>query len=356
MADRLQWKVDYTPISIFYSDSSQADERRYSRIVIESPDMMLSVGGPDGEDYIQRDREYRVLQVTDGPDPIPLTAKLLEGTIDEAKALSISQPKVSADHRYEPEYLAESRDLSEGLSILLVIQGEYGTRILDRLKGSSPPSWRLESITIPDELPEIIDDPSPFLPSDIPSADLVLFLSESPQAPQLIPEVVKSSEAVALIAPVDRTEWMPPGQVTQVKRTMVRWKVDTAFPRPFCSLEPIGSKAIDLFAERFGRPSLEIHTDDGKTVSRVVIRRGAPCGCTDFVATNLEGVSFEEAVEKAGLLHHHYPCLASMDREDDIDDTLMHLSGLILKREVDERLKPHHKKKVSYLDPKQFKR
>jgi hypothetical protein len=281
--------------------------------------------------------------------------------LEEAALEFESRPSIDRNpqERANPERIEYSvlpRDLGEAMILLVVVQGEYGRRILDWLKKVSPPTWTIEWIELTDEIPEVVDDPKPFLPDEISKADLVLFLSEGNNTPQLVPDIVKESEAIALIAPVDRTEWMPPGQITQIKRIMLRWGVETSFPRPFCSLEPIGSEAIDMFAEVFGKPEFEITTIDGRTVSEMRVRRGAPCGCTAFVAKNIAGAKIDEAVEKAGLLHHHYPCLASMDREPDLDDTLMHYSGLILKRDVEEEVGKYLNKGRSFIDPRQFKR
>jgi hypothetical protein len=67
------------------------------------------------------------------------------------------------------------------------------------------------------------------------------------------------------------------------------------------------------------------------------------------VAERLVGVSADQAEEKAGLLHHHYPCLASMGIDADYGDTLMHVSGNILKDQVGEQVKPF--KKTTYIAP-----
>ncbi|MBC7224801.1 MAG: hypothetical protein H5T59_11105, partial [Anaerolineae bacterium] len=75
----------------------------------------------------------------------------------------------------------------------------------------------------------------------------------------------------------------------------------------------------------------------------------AVCGCARYVARGLVGVSADDAEEKAGLLHHHYPCLASMGKDADFGDTLMHVSGNLLKDNVGEQVKAH--KRVSYFVP-----
>jgi hypothetical protein len=67
------------------------------------------------------------------------------------------------------------------------------------------------------------------------------------------------------------------------------------------------------------------------------------------VAERLVGVSADEAVEKAGLLHHHYPCLAAMGKDSDFGDTLMHVSGNVMKDKVSEQVKPYQR--TQYIAP-----
>lgn len=356
LARALDGRLNYTPITVSFTGSSR-EERRYDSVSIDLRDGRLTFHDPKDSTQLFSESSYEAVMIHPDCESSHSAAGMLEEAVMEFE----SRPPVSRNpegrsNLEKIEYSARPRDLNGRLVVLVVIQGEYGRRILDWMKKISPPIWSIEWIELKEAIPEVVDEPRSLLPDDIPKADLVLFLSEMSYSPQLIPDIVKGSGAIALIAPADRSEWMPPGQITQIKRTMLRWGVETSFPRPFCSLEPMGSEAIDMFAEVFGRPEFEIMTDDGKIVSEMRIKRGAPCGCTAFVAENIVGEKLDQAVERAGLLHHHYPCLASMDREPDIDDTLMHLSGLILKRDVDEEVGKYLKKERSYIDPRQFKR
>jgi hypothetical protein len=91
---------------------------------------------------------------------------------------------------------------------------------------------------------------------------------------------------------------------------------------------------------------------DPKTrqITAVEVKRDAVCGCARFVAEGLIGISVDDAEEKAGLLHHHYPCLASMQKLLDFNhDTLMHASGHVLRDNVGEQVKPF--KNVRYFRP-----
>lgn len=355
LARRLDGRIEYTPITVSFIGSTK-EERRYDSVSLGLREDRIRIHDPGDSTQLLSEMDYEAVLIHPDCDASQIVAGLLEEAGLEFESRSIDRnPKERASPE-RIEYSVLPRELGEGMALLIVIQGEYGRRILDWLKKASPPTWTIEWIELTDEIPEVVDDPRPLLPDEIPRADLVLFLSEGNSTSQLVPDVVKESEAIALIAPVDRTEWMPPGQITQIRRTMLRWGVETSFPRPFCSLEPIGSEAIDLFADVFGKPEFEITTIDGRAVSKMIVRRGAPCGCTAFVAENIAGSKIDEAVEKAGLLHHHYPCLASMDRERDLDDTLMHFSGLILKRDVEEEVGKYLKNKRSFIDPRQFKR
>jgi hypothetical protein len=49
------------------------------------------------------------------------------------------------------------------------------------------------------------------------------------------------------------------------------------------------------------------------------------------------------------LLHHHYPCLASMGKDVDFGDTLMHVSGNVLKDNVAAQVKAY--KRNQYIEP-----
>jgi hypothetical protein len=53
------------------------------------------------------------------------------------------------------------------------------------------------------------------------------------------------------------------------------------------------------------------------------------------------GQAVADAEQEAGMLHHHYPCLASMNQDTDYRDTLMHVSGNIVREAVRVEIGPH---------------
>ena len=98
------------------------------------------------------------------------------------------------------------------------------------------------------------------------------------------------------------------------------------------------------------RPAFDIQVDpETRVITAAVARRDAACGCAAYTAERLVGLSADEAEQEGGMLHHHYPCLASMGIDSDFDDTLMHVSGNIMRDEIAEQVKPF--KRVDYIAP-----
>jgi hypothetical protein len=200
-------------------------------------------------------------------------------------------------------------------------------------------------------LPLVIDDPSDFLPPTFPPADLILALGKVPGLSQLIPDIAAACGAQAVIAPIDRNESLPPGLANQLRGWLQEKGLAVAFPKPFCSLtetsvnalrirEKYDHPVIGAFSAAFGKPTFEFQVED-RTIVSADVKRDSACGCAAYVAENLVGSPVAEALEKAGMLHHHYPCLASMNQDADYSDTLMHVSGNILKDAIKAELEPY---------------
>jgi hypothetical protein len=226
------------------------------------------------------------------------------------------------------------------MRILVAIQGHYGQRIADNIRNCGPAGWKVFSFTFRQDLPTIIDDADEFLPKELPAADLLISLGEHPGVAQMIPDIVKKSGAEAVIAPADNRTWLPPGLAKQVKRKLESMGVDMVYPVPFCTLSEKDSQNpfILEFAKYFGKPEFDIELD-GDKVKRVAVGRGSPCGCSPYVADGLVGIWERDAVEKAGLLHHQYPCLSTMVMDQEFEDTLMHRAGLMTKLATEKAIK-----------------
>jgi hypothetical protein len=248
----------------------------------------------------------------------------------------------------------DSNDENKGFHafhLLTLTQGEWGERIADHIKETAPDHWVVSNWKAPRILPPIIDYPEDFLPESFPQASVVLALGDTSGLAQLVPDVAAMSGAKAVIAPIDNNESLPPGLARQLKQWLENMDVESVFPKPFCSLTEttynhkplVTTYDIELvreFARYYGRPEFTIAVEDGR-ITDAQITRDAACGCARSVAVGLVGIEVDDAVEKTGMLHHHFPCLASMNQDADYHDTLMHVSGHILQDSVKEQIKEH---------------
>ncbi|MEN8098424.1 MAG: DUF166 family protein [Chloroflexota bacterium] len=240
------------------------------------------------------------------------------------------------------------------MRILTIITGDYGRRHVDNIRAHGPKEWSIDTWEAPTLLPLIVDYPEEFVPESLQPADLLLSFAEHKGVAELLPEVAKITGAQAVIASVDSESWLPRGLARQLRGWLEDMGVASATPKPLCSLDtgeysvtrreklPVNHPFIVEFARYFGKPELDIQVDETtNTVSKAQVKRDAVCGCARYTAEKLVGVSVDEAVEKAGLLHHHYPCLASMVKDTDFNDTLMHVSGNLLKDDVLRQVRDH---------------
>mgnify|MGYP005853294575 CR=1 FL=1 len=248
------------------------------------------------------------------------------------------------------------------MRILCLYSGEYGLRHIVNLRQHGPSSWSIETWQTPAVIPLIVDYPEDYLPATFPEVDLILSFAEHPGVAQLIPDIARIAKAKAVIAAIDNETWLPRGLARQLRGWLEEMDVACATPKPLCTLTEtqysLGRREhiryhnplIAEFASHFGKPKFEIDIDPSThSIIQVKVQRDAVCGCARYVAQGLTGASINEAEEKAGLLHHHFPCLASMGIDRDWGDTLMHISGNILRDEVGEKTKAY--KQVGYITP-----
>lgn len=241
---------------------------------------------------------------------------------------------------------------SHSVRILAVVQGTYGRRIAANIEAHRPAAWTVHSCSLPLVLPPVIDYPEEYLPAALPAADLLIALGEHPGVAELLPDMARLCGARAALVPIDNSAWLPPGLARQLAGWLSDLGVPAAFPSPFCSLTETHYNAwrrqvaydiplVAEFARRFGRADFRVGVDDSsRAVATVEVLRDTPCGCAAHVAAGLAGSGVEEAEQAAGLLHHHYPCLAAMAIDPVYNDTLMHVSGRLLKEEVARKVKP----------------
>ncbi len=249
---------------------------------------------------------------------------------------------------------------NSNLRVLAVTQAQWGERIADNISRHCPSNWTVHRWAAPKVLPQIVDDPDDYLPAVFPQVDLVLALGDTPGVAALIPDIAQRSGARAVIAPIDRNESLPPGLANQLRGWLADLGVAAVFPKPFCSLTettynqpPIVVRyeqpLVAAFARVFGQPAFQITVDAERRLDQITVLRDSACGCGRHVAAGLAGCPVDEAEHTAGLRHHHYPCLASMNQDADYQDTLMHVSGHLVRQAVKAEIA--EQVEVNYIRP-----
>lgn len=248
------------------------------------------------------------------------------------------------------------------MRILAVYTGDYGIRHLNNIRLHAPDGWTIFDWRAPTNFPIVIDDPIDFIPSGLPPADLLLSFAEHKGVIELLPDLARLSGANAVLAPVDSEAWLPRGLARQLHGWLEDIGVACATPKPLCSLtetdylisrrerRQYSNANISEFARYFGQPKIVLTIDPQSIqITDVQVLRDAVCGCARYVAEKLIGLSADEAEYAGGMAHHHYPCLASMGIDTDFGDTLMHISGNLLKDDIAEQVKPY--KHIQYIAP-----
>jgi thymidylate synthase len=246
--------------------------------------------------------------------------------------------------------------------ITAIISGEYGNRHVANIRAHGPAAWSVATWQAPAVLPPVIDYPEDYIPASFEPADLILSFAENRGVAELIPEIAGLCGARSVLAPVDNESWLPRGLARQLRGWLNDIGVFCATPKPLCSLTETDyllarrdrvryeDPLIAEFARFFGRPEVRVAVDpDSRLITGVDVVRDAVCGCARYAAERLIGVSADDAEQESGMLHHHFPCLASMGIDPDFSDTLMHVSGYILRDEVGRHVKPY--KQVQYVRP-----
>jgi hypothetical protein len=180
--------------------------------------------------------------------------------------------------------------------------------------------------------PSMIENPQEYIDNlNLAQCDLLLIVAVHHDLLASADIMVKATGARAVIAPIEDPTWIPPGLRSQVKESLDDLGIESAFPKPFCTLEPGSGKVINEFIAKYriGRP---IHYADvnGDVISEIGPLRSAPCGCTWYVSQKVRGKSIsntDELFDVIAKAHHSYPCTASMAKDREVGDALLHVAG-----------------------------
>lgn len=215
-------------------------------------------------------------------------------------------------------------------SIGVIKRGKYGERLVETIRRHS--SLDVVAAEIPANLPGFIDEPDEYFSSlnidpEVFNTDILITYSLHPDlTPEIVQEAAKHG-VKSVIVPGG----MQKAPVSELKQIASEYGIHVEVDEICCT---IGESPENLaFTSRFGIPQFEVSVSDGK-ISDVRVTKGAPCGSTWYMATNIIGTAVEDAPPRAGLLIQQYPCRAVRGQEGGI-----HKSAEIHKKTMEEALK-----------------
>ena len=222
-----------------------------------------------------------------------------------------------------------------------------------------------------ENVPDFIEDPEEYLPKSLPQVDFVLVVGIHQDLLSGLPDYLKDKNIKAIIIPVENPKWVQPGLQVQVLEAFESYGIQAAFPKPFCAL----SKELDEYNKvgfnitkersyiiefidhyKIGVPIVSfLLSEDGKSIEDTCVLQCAPCGSSYFVLQQLKAkyidddeISLNERISKA---HHSYPCNASMDQDNILKDSILHVGGYLIRNAVRKELglKEHEGQKLVYV-------
>ncbi|MGB9676242.1 MAG: DUF166 domain-containing protein [Candidatus Bathyarchaeales archaeon] len=199
----------------------------------------------------------------------------------------------------------------------------------------------------PAELPAFIDNPEKYMPRKISKANLCIASGLHKDLLLELPAYLNKNGVEGLIVPIEDFNEVPSGLRKQVEERCMELSIESAFPKPFCSLEadeknkPLISQFVNGF--NVGKPKLEISTEThGKyeVISSTVVRQSAPCGSTWYVAKKILGTRIEMGIlyDTIAKAHHSYPCTATMNVDPELKEPILHIGGYIIREAVEKAL------------------
>ncbi|MBN1322425.1 MAG: DUF166 domain-containing protein [Methanotrichaceae archaeon] len=199
----------------------------------------------------------------------------------------------------------------------------------------------------PKTLDDFIDDVGPYIPADIPKAEIAIVVGVHPDITfGLLPALLEKGYK-GIIGGSENPADLPLGTRLQLEEEASKLGMEAAFAKPFCALRPDPEKpSIKAFMEkaRFGEPAIEILTQRSRKGKRTILAanviRSAPCGSTWYVAKRMVGLETdqEDLRERISEAHHAYPCTASMDQDIELKDTILHKAGYIIREAVEDAI------------------
>jgi hypothetical protein len=256
-----------------------------------------------------------------------------------------------------------------GLKLIVFYSGDFGERVVGNLvnysgfciscgeactlcrnvrSGYAENIVSLMCMPDPSTLGDFIDDLEPYLPKEIPKADIAMIINIHPDIAFGLLPMLKEAGIKGVIGCSEAPREMPQGLRMQLEEKAAKLGMEAAFAKPFCALRPDPKKPnISAFLKEagIGEPLIDVTVQksrEGKdTIVSANVVRSAPCGSTWFVAKRLLGLEPDQPDirERISEAHHAYPCTASMESDTELGDTVLHKGGYIIRDAVEDSLK-----------------
>ncbi|RQW78985.1 MAG: hypothetical protein EHM14_10270 [Methanothrix sp.] len=191
----------------------------------------------------------------------------------------------------------------------VVKRGKYGERLIETIKKHT--DFQVVSVDVPQILPGFIEDPEEVVKEL--NLDLRMFIADLlilyTFHPDLTPEIVRLAGERGVKAAIIPGGIGRAGSNGELEKIAEKYGIHIEVDEICCTLEKCGVPAVDEFAEKLGKPEIEVETKDGR-ISSVKVLRGSPCGATWHSAEGLIGKTVNDAPSMAGLFCQQYPCRA----------------------------------------------
>ena len=243
----------------------------------------------------------------------------------------------------------------------------------EHLKGFAGSVYFYEKIG--ENIPDFIEEPEQYLPKNLPPVDFVLVVGIHQDLLSGLPYYLKDKKSVkAVIVPIENPKWVPAGLQVQVLEEFEKYGIQAAFPKPFCALSrelneynKIGFhltkehnyvyEFIDYF--KIGVPIVSLLlSKDVESIEDSCVLQSAPCGSTYYVCQQLKSKYFKNGKsgelslnERISKAHHAYPCNASMDQDNILKDSILHVGGYLIRNAIrrDLNLEEEEGEKLVYV-------
>lgn len=224
--------------------------------------------------------------------------------------------------------------IDKNLRIYIIYSGPFGEQFIDNfaihgigdkivgLYEFEPEIIEEEHPSEPDVLKKIWDNPSKYVPKNIPimECDLLIVFGIHPLLGDIIPTIAEKLNAKAVLYPLDDSDRIPEGLKT-IKDDLDALGIPNEFPKPFCVMDNSENEYIDYIFKEVGKPKFNIKLDeDRQIIKEIEVVKDTPCGSAISVSKKLAYVSYRDmktfrekiTTEHENEENEHY-CLASMD-------------------------------------------